>query len=190
LAKHLGKPYVKDINGDGKIDLADRKILASRQPSWIGGINNELNYKNFTLSVFLNIVQGLNRENDWYNPSFFLVERNMNYLDVPYWSATNPSNDYISSGMAVADAGYPNYGPTNVRNASFVRIQNASLSYRIPEQLIKKYGISNLRVALMANNLYTFTSWLGWDPEAVTQYPVGNYYPSARTINLGINLDF
>ncbi len=193
---HLGKPKVKDINKDGEITEEDRAVLGSQLPSWTGGMFNELKYKDWSLSVFVNTVQGIYRSNDWYYPQSFQVEKNMNYLDVDYWRLDRPSDEFISAGI-VYDAGYPSAGPLHLKNASFVRIQNVTLSYEFPRSVIGE-KISKLRIFLSAHNLFTFSSWLGWDPEAGTTsaltslgtlYPSAQVpYPSARTFRFGINL--
>jgi len=188
LEMHLGKPKVVDTNNDGIINSDDRIILASKLPSWIGGIDNEISYKNWTLSMFINIIQGLKKENGWYNPQNFLVEKTMNYLDVPYWTPDNPTNEYWSPGRAY-DPNYPNARGINLKNASFVRIQDLMLAYDLPKSLYQRLRIDRLRLSLSVNNLYTFTSWLGWDPEASGSVGQGwTPYPSARTFKFGINI--
>ncbi len=198
---HLGKPRVKDTNGDGSISEEDRSVLGNTLPSWTGGMFNEVKYKDWSLSVFVNTVQGIRRSNGWYQPQSFLVEKAMNYLDVDYWRLDRPSDDFISSGIT-NDAGYPAAGAANLRDASFVRIQNVTLSYELPGSALGRLGLSSLRIYISAHNLVTFSSWLGWDPEANVWGQnfnpdddfVGSIgqgvvpYPSARTIKFGINL--
>ncbi len=188
LSSHLGKPKVVDTNNDGVISSDDRIILASQLPSWIGGLNNELSYKNWKFSVFINTVQGLKKENGWYNPQSFLTQKTMNYLDVPYWTPENPTNEFWSAGR-VNDSYYPTAEGVNLKNASFVRIQDIMLSYE-PKRLSQRLGIDRLRLSISVNNPYTFTSWLGWDPEAAGSVGQGwTPYPSARTFRFGINIE-
>ena len=202
----LGKPIAEDHDGDGDVDTDDAYILGSQLPSWTGGMYNEVNYKNWSLTMFINTVQGIKRSNGWYQPQSFLVEKNMNYLDVDYWRTDDPSDEFLSAGLSQGDPNGPNIWGNLLKDASFVRIQNVTLSYDLPRSAIKKVGISKLRIFVSAHNLLTFSSWLGWDPEANAwgSDPVrnpeddGNYYgsigqgvvpyPSARTFKIGVNL--
>jgi len=190
----MGKARVKDLNGDGAITADDRMVLGSQLPLWIGGMVNELSYKNWSFSFFINTAQGVKRSNGWYNPQSFMVEKNMNYLDVEYWRLDRPSDEFISSGRTY-DPSYPVASPLLLKSASYVRIKNVTLSYELPQTVIGKIGIRRLRVYLNAYNLLTFTSWLGWDPEADKGWgnagSIGQGYvpfPSARTMMIGVNL--
>ena len=194
LEKHLGKTRVKDTNGDGEISEEDRTVLGSQLPSWIGGLFNEVTYKNWSLTMFINTVQGIQRSNGWYHPQSFMVEKNMNIPDVEYWRGDRPSDEFISSARTY-DPGMPSAGPALLKDASFVRIQNLTLAYELPQSVLETIKIRRLRVYVAANNLLTFTSWLGWDPEAnrwggfagsIGQGVVP--YPSPRIIKFGINL--
>ena len=123
----------------------------------------------------------------------------MNFLDVDYWRLDRPSDEFISS-VITSDPGYPAASPPLLKDASFVRLQNLTLSYELPNSALKKMRISSLRVYVAAHNLITFSSWLGWDPEAnAWGAPGGDAfygsigqgvvpYPMARTFRIGINL--
>ena len=78
-------------------------------------------------------------------------------------------------------------------NASYLNVKNLTLGYNLPEVLLQKYKISNLRLYVSADNLYMLTSHSGIDPRMslVGGFDVGAYaYPSMRTISFGVNLDF
>ncbi len=171
-----GYPKLQDITGDNKIDAKDRIILGSRLPSWVGGMTNTFSYGNWSLSVYVNTVQGIiNADN---------IEGT--YIDVPYWRADRPSNNFAARGI-IEPIGHGTY-----RDASYVRINNASLSYNVPKKALEKRGISNLKLYLSAQNLCTFTNWLGYDPESQNT-DIGYFdgpYPNSRTIVMGLNLAF
>ena len=161
---------------DGKITPEDRIILGSKLPSWVGGMTNTLSFGNWSLSFYIYTVQGILKADN--------IEGT--YIDVPYWREDRPSNKFAARGITepIAHGVY--------RDASYVRIKDASLSYNFPNKTLDKLGISNLRLYLSGKNLYTFTDWLGYDPEASktdTNYFDGPY-PDARTIVMGINLGF
>ena len=82
-------------------------------------------------------------------------------------------------------------------DASFLRIRNLTFGYNIPAAVTKKYGIQNLRFFLVAQNLYTFTKYPGYNPEAnkygdnaIRNGVDEGSYPLARNFSLGINVSF
>src|SRR3546814_775778 len=88
-----GDVKFEDVNGDGSITPADRRVLNTSQPDFLAGITNTFSYKQFSLMVMFNIRQGGESANPAIN-----IGRNFYYdsntLDVPYWKAENPINDY------------------------------------------------------------------------------------------------
>jgi TonB-linked SusC/RagA family outer membrane protein len=171
-----GYPKFQDVVEDKKIDAKDRIIMGSKLPSWVGGMTNTFSYGNWSLAVYVNTVQGIIKADN--------IEGT--YIDVPYWREDRPSNKFAARGI-IQPTPYGTY-----RDASYVRINNASLSYNVPKKTLDRLGISNLRLYLSGQNLYTFTHWLGYDPEAqntdITYFD--GPYPDSRTITLGLNLGF
>lgn len=175
-----------DINGDGVIDPEnDRTYLGSSLPDWTGGITNTFRYKNLSMSFFIQTVQGVLKGNPDINYGDEAGRRNTP-REVGYWTPENQSNEWPSIGYRnTRGYGY-------ARDASFVRIKDIRLSYRIPSDFIEKYGISDLMFYVAGRNLYTFTDWIGWDPESNQSYRGSgswtNNYPVVRSISLGMNL--
>ena len=118
--------------------------------------------------------------------------------EIGYWTPDNQSNTWSSLGPHANSHGYG--FPTD---ASYTRIKDVTLSYTLPASLIKKMGISGLTFYVSGKNLYTFTKWIGWDPEqrsvargqnttinvetgATTDWQ--NNYPLVRSYVFGINL--
>jgi hypothetical protein len=80
-----------------------------------------------------------------------------------------------------------------VEDGSFVRLQNAQLGYTFSSDDESK--IDKLRIYIAGNNLFTLTEYSGYDPTAGTGAPIGGgidlgFYPTARTIFLGVNVKF
>jgi hypothetical protein len=77
-------------------------------------------------------------------------------------------------------------------SVSYLRLKSASLGYELPESLLKKAGISKLRIFLAGTNLFTLSSLnkYGVDPEMLDGIKAGNYYPQQRTLSVGLNLSF
>ena len=175
-----------DLNDDGVIDPEnDRAYLGNRLPKWTGGLTNTFSYKNFDLSIFLQTVQGVLKGNPDINYGDELARRNTPAA-VGYWTAENQSNEFPSLIYRnTLGYGYP-------RDASYVRLKDVRLSYRFPSEKIEKFGLTDLMLYVTGRNLYTWTDWIGWDPESDQSYRgSGNWtnnYPVVRTFSLGLNV--
>jgi TonB-linked SusC/RagA family outer membrane protein len=175
-----------DLNGDGKITSLDRQYLGSTLPTWQGGITNTFTYKGLSLRIFFQTVQGVLRNNG--NLNFVDLGGRTNLpQEVGYWTAQNASQDR------------PGLNYTNPRgygyasNGSFTRLKDVTLNYAFPAALTEKMHLGNLSVYLSGRNLYTWTSWVGWDPEQ--NYTVGNgtgnggtNFPQVRSLVAGVNV--
>jgi TonB-linked SusC/RagA family outer membrane protein len=175
----------KDINGDKKITADDRSVLGQTSPKWIGGITNTFHYKNFHLNIFIQTVQGALRNN--VTLTFADEGGRMNTpKDVGYWTAENKSNTRPSLAYTNSRGyGYPS-------DNSYTRLKDISLSYTFQQSAIEKLGLSSLTLYVSGRNLYTFTDWVGWDPEynyffrGSDQW--ANNYPNTRSIVFGANV--
>lgn len=180
---------VRDINEDGKYTAADdRAILGYTDPSYRFSVENVLRYKNWELKAFVNSIQG---GKDYYyaqpasglsNPDNIYQNNSFKW---DYWTPENPDARYRQPGYFTAALGNA-YSPYIQR--SFIRLQNLTLSYRLPSELLKKAGINNFKIHVTGTNLMTISDWDGWDPE--TSSGLGGDYPLLRTYSLGINFDF
>ncbi len=177
-----GYVRVKDVTGDGSITADDRAIIGQGdQPKYRWGIGNNFTYKNLTLSVFVNAMQG------WIS-SFGLVgrgpvERSLNFIDYGWWTPENKSNTRPSLLHE------NKYGHNYYISRNFVRIQDVSLVYNFPKAITDRLKISNLKASVSGKNLYTFTDWIGADPESGTTSR-GSLYPMPRTVVFGFNVGF
>lgn len=172
----------KDLDGNGEINSDDRKIIGQgNQPKFNWGINNSFTYRNLSLSVFVNSMQG------WIAPFGLVgrgpVERSLNFIDYGWWTPENKSNTRPSLMHE------NKYNQATYISRDFIRIQDVSLAYNLSKNLVQKANISNLKLVLSAKNLYTFTDWIGADPES-GRTSRGDLYPMPRTISLGINVEF
>ena len=194
----LGDVRYVDVNNDGKIDANDKTFIGNPHPKFTYGFTNNFKYKNVDLSVFLqgsygNDVMNLTRRGGTTNASLYdnqLVEA----LD--YYSATNmgsnnprPIADSANNNLLISDR--------YVEDGSYLRIQNITLGYSLPQDVISKYKMSRLRLYASAQNLYTFTDYSGYDPEIgsfnqnVLLSGIDNgRYPVARTFLVGLNVEF
>ncbi|MFV0506535.1 MAG: SusC/RagA family TonB-linked outer membrane protein [Bacteroidales bacterium] len=176
----LGDAILEDVNGDGTITPDDRKVISSRNPDFRYGIKADFRYKNLALNVFLNGVAGMTQTNHWLNPGVWQPDKNTNYLDMPYWSVTRPDGDYVSPAYnkPVDHAFY--------QDASFLRIQDVTLSYNLGDFLLEKLKIKDWQLYVSGRNLYVWTDWIGYDPESGSS----DAYPMPRTFVLGTKITF
>ncbi|MDR2764830.1 MAG: SusC/RagA family TonB-linked outer membrane protein, partial [Tannerella sp.] len=187
-----GSYKVSDLNHDGKYTAAeDRKILGYTDPSYRFSIENVLRYKTFELKIFVNSIQGgkdyyYGQPEDGTIPDN-IYKRNRPYWD--YWTPENPDARYRQIGIYEPALFQNNVAYRAYVQRSFIRLQNVTLSYRLPSALLKKIGINNFKVYVNGNNLATLTDWDGWDPETGTGLGIGTY-PLLRSYSTGINFDF
>ncbi|MEZ5107159.1 MAG: SusC/RagA family TonB-linked outer membrane protein [Draconibacterium sp.] len=181
-----GFVQLKDLDGIDGITTDDRTIIGSGgEPDFRIGLGNTFKYGDISLSIFANSMLG------WISPFPLLNTsvspnapgRGLNQLDAGYWTQENSSNTRPS---LVYNNPY-SHGWYMSRN--FLRIQDVSLSYEFSTEIVEKLKISNLLVYLSGKNLYTFTNWLGSDPESGGIEP-DEFYPMPRTISMGVNISF
>lgn len=167
-------------------------------PKVYGGINNSFQYKGFDLDVLFtyqlggnlyNGTQATMRDQRFWNNSSDVLRRWQKPGDVTD-IARVVNGDNVSMGNTMAiDA--------NISSSDFLRLKNVMLSYTIPKDLVSKIDLSNVKVYVSGQNLVLFTKYTGMDPEVtsnsnnpLTQGIDRNQAPNARTITLGLNVNF
>lgn len=184
----------KDISGpegvpDGIIGPEDRKVLHSQDPKFTAGLSNSFSYKGFSLSLLFNIRYGGYKPNSLLNIGTNYFDQ-ANVMDLPYWTPENPLEDWPS-------VGYPNpYGYKFYESLSFIRLQDLSLSYIFPKEVLSKLKLGTLKVYVSGKNLHCWTKWHGWDPEHGTGgrgrqgsgYSTDDIGPLMRTWTVGLNV--
>ncbi|WP_207495787.1 SusC/RagA family TonB-linked outer membrane protein [Aridibaculum aurantiacum] len=197
----VGDYKFKDVNGDGKIDVADQTFIGNPWPKLFGGFTNTFSYKGFDLSVLITGTYG----NDIYNymasansnPNNINLGRNLltNALDYAKVNTDPSGKVYLANpGTRVAriiagadvNGNYVRNTSLFVEDGSFIRLKNVSLSYNLPTSLISRQRyVRGVRATLGAQNLATLTRYTGFDPE------VGAYVGrDASSANQAIGLDF
>lgn len=191
----------KDVNGDGKIDDADRTVIGNVLPSFTYGLNLSANYKGFDATLFLQGVQG----NDIYNNLKYQTQGMTRLFGATteVLNAWTPQNTNTTIPRAVS--GDPNGNATRpsdrfVEKGSYMRIKNLSLGYSIPKSVLNSFSngsISKIRVYISTQNILTLTGYKGYDPEIGARnnnqlvYGVDDgQYPQPRTFMAGIQLGF
>lgn len=187
-----GTEKIADLNKDGKYSAADdRKILGYRDPSYRMSLSNRVNYKNFSLYILINTVQG-GKDFYWGDDSPFAYSgyqrlEQLKYTNVPagawdYWMPENPNAKYRRLDTPTG------YAPRPYSQRNFIRLQDVSLAYTLDQNLTKKMDINSLKVFVSGKNLATITKWKGWDPE--TGRGLSSGVPLMTDFTFGLNVEF
>lgn len=202
-----------DQNKDGRIDESDKVVLGSTLPPFVGGFTNTFGYKGFTLTVFFNWQLGgkivnancskLMQFAGVYNNSYsILVDsyRGANPVlgDPGYTSAFYPTPSSYSASQSISRQYSQNMIDKWVFDASYLRLKSVSLTYDLPQKYSRKIGMEGLRIGITGTNLWTLTSYPGYDPEmsssmGTVKAKMGidyGSYPLAKTVLLSIGLTF
>ncbi len=157
-----GDAKFKDIHKDGIIDEKDKTVIGNPNPDFTGILASSLSYKDFTLSATLGYTLG----NDMYNYQRRVLESMSTFENQSLAVSRRWSFDGHQTDMPRAIYGDPmgnaRFSSRWVEDASFLRLKNVSLSWEVP---FKIPYINALNVWVAANNLWTWTSYLGCDPE-------------------------
>ncbi|REL38065.1 TonB-dependent receptor [Rhodohalobacter sp. SW132] len=184
----LGDVIFKDQNGDGIINDEDRVVIGDPNPRYIFGVNLNMGWRNFDMSAFF---QGVGKRDQYLGLGFAqgpVWENFTSEWHKDHWTPDNP------------DARHPayysnynrNYYTTNswwILDGSFVKLRNLQLGYSLPQTLINRLGIQNVRLYANGKNLWTRHN-LGLDLDPEYPWTVGDYYPQTRVISMGANISF
>jgi TonB-linked SusC/RagA family outer membrane protein len=219
----VGDVKFKDISGpdgvpDGVIDEHDQTVIGDPNPDFTFGFTNTFRYKNWELGVgitgsygadILNYVrvktEGLMSQ--WDNQSKKVMDRvQIGYYDGDNSNVSNPDNAYIkNSGY---NPNMPRWSGNDINgnnrmsdrwieDGSYLRIQNISLAYMLPQAWLKNIHLANCKVYVNAQNVYTFSKYSGLDPEigsynqqaGLSNVDMGRY-PAPRVFTFGANITF
>ncbi|MDD4969102.1 MAG: SusC/RagA family TonB-linked outer membrane protein [Paludibacter sp.] len=187
-----GDMNFKEVLVDNVIDENDRQIIGDPNPDFYGNFNLSLTYKNLSMQALFTYSYG----NDVYNA----LRANLESGKSIYNQSTAMQNRWVANGQ-VTDIPRATYGDPMgnsrfsdrwIEDGSYLRFKTLSVSYKIPLQLAYLQGIS---VWGSVNNIYTFTKYLGPDPEfsfgnAVLYQGIdAGLTPQTLSFNLGVNIN-
>jgi len=210
-----GMMKLKDLDGDNKVTAADRRVIGNANPKNTGGFVINANAYGFDLSAAFNWSYG----NDIYNANkaeFTTANRNGKYKNLSSemadglrWTNINPATGQMVNDpteLAALNANTTMWSPYmnnflftdyNVEDGSFIRLNNLTLGYTMPEALTSKIRAAKLRFYFTATNVFVLTNYSGPDPEVSTRRktpltPGVDYsaYPRSRQLVFGLNLNF
>ncbi|MBK1442024.1 TonB-dependent receptor [Parapedobacter sp. ISTM3] len=178
----------RDVNGDGRIDANDRVAYPHSQldmPTTNFAMNSAVAWRGIDLAILLQGAAG--RKNYWinnYNNVNFGNSRYASTWDHWYlpWSVENRNGEWPRL------AGNANREETTfwLDDMSYLRLKNIQVGYSLPNNLLSRLRIRSFRVYLSAENLLTFTSYRGVDPESTATR--NDMYPLTKSYTVGLNL--
>jgi hypothetical protein len=190
----VGDLKYRDANKDGIINDQDISPIGfSEIPENNFSLNAGINYKNWGFQMAFQSVSNVSRYYDAEAMFAFVDGGKVKEHHLGRW---DPSQ---SEAYNLANAKYPllhydNYGDHNQRlnsfflkNGAFVRLKTVELSYTLPSAWTKHVGMSNVRLYVNANNLFT---WDKLDNIADPESNGSNTYPIMKTTNFGVNVKF
>ncbi|WP_084519370.1 SusC/RagA family TonB-linked outer membrane protein [Christiangramia echinicola] len=210
-----GSLKLKDITGDGVVDINDNSLIGDANPDFTGGFAIDAYAYGFDFSAAFNFSVG----NDVYNANkvqFTTANENSQYrnlttamADGTRWTNLNPETGELITdpdALAAANANTTMWSPYMrnyvfsdwaVEDGSFLRLNTLTLGYTLPNSLVSKYNITTLRFYATANNVFILTDYSGLDPEVSTRRntpltPGVDYspFPRNRQVVFGLNLNF
>lgn len=194
-----GTKKLKDLTGDGIVNADDRTILGTAQPKFTGGLNNQLTYKRFDLSVFVNFVYGnkiLNGDKVEFSNAYAGSFSNLTGIMNDRWRTIDANGNAVQWAVSANGKTLPAGAPPEVlaeinkdakiwqpikggnyllldswavEDGSFLRFSNITLGYSLPVETLSRNKISNLRIYCTVNNAGIITKYTGLDPEVSTK---------------------
>jgi TonB-linked SusC/RagA family outer membrane protein len=185
-----GTPLWYDENGNitnvfrdsDQVPLDGMSFLAP----YFGGFTSNMSYKGIQLNAFFTYVLNRYMLN---NTAYFLTNQsnfggfNQNAAVLDHWKEPGDNVHYPLYGQVPASI----FDTRFVEDASFLRLRNITLSYNLPSKVLQTVKLRNIRLYVQGQNLWTLTSYTGWDPEFPGATEL-NAYPAVKTYSFGIDI--
>lgn len=189
-----GLYVTEDKNGNGVVDDADRYVIKFLGQQCYGGLSNSLKYGQFNFDFQLSYCKQNGKNYPAVTlqapgtglPSSSTANQYVQVLD--RWQ--QPGNETLTQKFSTTSANaiqsliVMGSGDLSITDASFLRLRNVSVGWTIPRKVLSSLKLSNGSITLQGQNLYTFTNYIGLDPETQSNLP------PLRTLMLGLNLTF
>ena len=208
-----GNAQVKDIGRAKR--TTEKEIIGKGLPDWTGSFVNNLRYKNFDFTLDLQFVKGVDVMQQFFHSTYdrFGITNGLKEILTDAYNGSNPNT--MQQAIYLTNGGHAgqdtNVDDSWVADGSYVRVNLIQFGYTFNADVLKRMGLSRLRIYANANNPFLFTSndFKGYDPESTSQYDPemtsqftaqGNgkfgqnmtffSYPRAKTFSLGVNVTF
>lgn len=168
---------------DGALNGDDR-VITRRGPDWLGTLNLNAEYKSLDFSAAVTTVQGAIRDNPFlYGYTEGGSLRGIkNGISQYYWTPEDPGGDFPRPNEANDPTQLISLG---LQDASYIRLQNITLGYKLSQEKLTSFGLNNLRLYITGSNLFTITDFQSYSPEKSP-----NEYPEAVSVVLGLQVSF
>jgi TonB-linked SusC/RagA family outer membrane protein len=176
-----GQIRVADINNDSLINEND-KVVITKDPKWIGSVAAKLRIYQFTLYADLYIVHGAKKLNPFlysYNHGGSM-QGILNGIKIDYYTPENPSTEHPRPMRSKQVSYLTAYA---VKDASYVRLRTLSLSYQVPENMIKRLKMTDFSIYSTFSNPFTWTKYLSYSPENNA-----GQYPDSKSFIIGVKM--
>ena len=188
-----GEAKFVDVDHDGNIDDDDKVNLGNGIPKFNFGFNLGFTYKNFDFSTTWTGAAGFKVANGGYRNWGNSSQANYTTYFLNRWTGEGTSNTVPR--LTNNDSSWTSFSDLYLQDGDYLRISNITLGYDFAKLISCKY-ISQARLYVQAQNLFTFTNYNGMDPEVgfgqdtwMSGIDTGSY-PHARTFLVGVNLKF
>ena len=187
----------EDLNGNNQYDAGDYQVIGCTNPKFTWGFNNHLSWNNWDFNVLFEGLHGRDIMNLTYcsaanvfDNSFTIKSR----AGMNRWSPENRNAEFSSiASLSRNNVIMPNSDQW-IQDGSYVKLRNISLAYRFTKKMIK---VADIRLALSAQNVYTFTKYKGYDPEVSAHGGTDTSggmdwftYPNPRSVTMSLTVEF
>jgi hypothetical protein len=196
----VGDGRYKDVDGNGILNSNDKDIIGNNHPVFTAGLNNNFSYKNFSLGIQFISSYGAKTFSFWKRMvGIYHGDRNAYAGQLDRWRSPSEPGDGIHFRPTRNPTGWQR-DPSSawVQDASYLRLRNLTFSYDLDRKITQKAGINAMRLYITGTNLFTWTKYVGYDPENTSELQNtqlakgGDYmgYPAARSFIIGANITF
>jgi len=187
----------RDKTPTNNYNLAQEVKIGDPNPDFIFGFRNVITYTGIELDVLIQGVQG----NEIYlaGGQYFSASGSNGYDNqtrdqLKAWK--NPGDITMVPEARTFYANGVNASSRYIADGSYVRVKALTLSYALPQSVLSRIKIDRARIYVRGQNLFTFTNYIGWDPEVNADFSASNisqgndFYsaPQIRAIVFGVNL--
>ena len=185
-----------DVSKASSLDASDRKVLGSSMPTWYGGWNNTVSYKNFDLNVFFRFSGGNKIMNASRQSALFNMDFSNNGTEIlGRWVSPEQPGDGMTPKIGYGDASSlfkDGYTDSHfVESGNYLKLSTLALGYTLPKAVVSKLNMTKIRFYVQGQNLLTITGYSGLDPETNSRLGVDwNGMPQQRSFTFGANITF
>ena len=195
-----GDVIFRDLNDDGVIDSDDKTMIGNPWPKFIFGMSFNAEYKGFDLSIVLQGVYGNDIANGFSSMNTFTPNKTVDALERWHGPGTSDRMPRMTDG-AEANKNWRNFSDLYIMDGSYLKVRSINIGYDLSRNLFKGV-VEQCRVYISVVNAFTFTKYIGFDPEVgYGDFDYSRYenmstgidlgtYPQSRQFIFGLNLTF